>query len=68
MLSCSNEVFVKSLTNIVGQRHVITSKKKMARYCRGYRSGGGEAIAVIRPGSLIEQWQVLELCVKNKKL
>lgn len=68
MLSCSNEVFVKSLTNIVGQRHVITSKKKMARYCRGYRSGGGEAIAVIRPGSLIEQWQVLELCVKNKKI
>lgn len=68
MPNCSNEVLLKSLTNIVGQRHVITSKKKMARYCRGYRSGVGEAIAVIRPGRLIEQWQVLELCVKNNKI
>ena len=38
----------------------------MARYCKGYRSGSGEAIAVIKPGTLIEQWLVLELCVKNK--
>ena len=64
----SNAVFLQFLRNVVGHRHVITSKKKMTRYCTGYRSGFGEAIAVVRPGTLVEQWRVLDLCVKNKKI
>ncbi|MCV6593503.1 MAG: D-lactate dehydrogenase [Silicimonas sp.] len=51
------------LRAIVGRRHVITSKRGMQRYCKGYRSGGGEALAVVRPGSLVEQWRVLKACV-----
>ena len=51
------------LREIVGNRHVLTSKRAMQRYCKGYRSGGGEALAVVRPGSLVEQWRVLQACV-----
>ncbi|MEO1638874.1 MAG: D-lactate dehydrogenase, partial [Pseudomonadota bacterium] len=52
-----------TLRQIVGRRHVITSPKSMERYCKGYRSGGGKAIAVVRPGTLVEQWRVLQACV-----
>lgn len=51
------------LRAIVGKRNVLTSKRAMQRYCKGYRSGGGEALAVVRPGSLVEQWRVLQACV-----
>ena len=67
MFVSSNATFLNFLRDVVGHRHVITSKKKMTRYCTGYRSGVGEAIAVVRPGTLIEQWRVLELCIKNNK-
>tara|TARA_B100001287_G_scaffold124040_1_gene104508 strand:- start:39 stop:1748 length:1710 start_codon:yes stop_codon:yes gene_type:complete len=68
MFVSSNATFLNFLRDVVGHRHVITSKKKMTRYCTGYRSGVGEAIAVVRPGTLIEQWRVLELCIKNNKI
>lgn len=51
------------LRAIVGRRHVLADARRMRRYCRGYRYGGGPALAVVRPGSLVEQWRVLEACV-----
>lgn len=48
---------------IVGKRHVLTTARAMERYCKGYRSGSGEALAVVRPGSLVEQWRVLKACI-----
>ncbi|MEP2471051.1 MAG: D-lactate dehydrogenase [Paracoccaceae bacterium] len=48
---------------IVGARYVITTARAMEPYCKGYRSGGGTALAVVRPGSLVEQWKVLQACV-----
>ena len=37
----------------------------MEPYCRGWRYGAGEALAVVKPGSLIEIWKVLQICTKN---
>jgi D-lactate dehydrogenase len=54
---------VNQLNSVVGDRFVITSPYSMERFCKGYRSGGGKAIAVVCPGTLLEQWRVLELCV-----
>ncbi len=51
------------LTGVVGRRQIITGAKAMRRFTTGYRSGQGEAAAVVRPGSLIELWHVLEHCV-----
>ena len=54
---------VTQLRAAVGRRHVLTSARATARYRTGYRTGGGGAIAVVRPGSLVELWRVAQACV-----
>ncbi len=51
------------LRRAVGHRHVLTGTITKTPYCRGFRFGSGEALAVVRPGTLYELWQVLEHCV-----
>ncbi|NII72001.1 D-lactate dehydrogenase [Dyella sp. SG562] len=48
---------------IVGARHVLTGDAKTRRYRQGYRFGNGKVLAVIRPGSLVEQWHALAACI-----
>ena len=38
------------------------------RYRKGFRFGEGAALAVVRPGSLLEQWDVLKLCAAAGKI
>ncbi|MEM9221920.1 MAG: D-lactate dehydrogenase [Pseudomonadota bacterium] len=59
---------IDALRRIVGKRHVITNPKSMQRFCKGYRSGEGQALAVVRPGTLLEQWRVLEACTRADKI
>ncbi|RVT85729.1 D-lactate dehydrogenase [Rhodobacteraceae bacterium CCMM004] len=54
---------VADLAAIVGRRHCLTGAAETERYRRGFRSGEGEALAVVAPGSLIEMWRVLEAAV-----
>lgn len=54
---------VKRLYGIVGRRNVLTRAASTARYRTGYRLGCGPVTAVVRPGSLVEQWRVLKACV-----
>lgn len=54
---------LETLHHIVGAKYVITDPSKTERYRTGYRFGTGNAIAVVRPATLWEQWQVLEACV-----
>ncbi|MDR6146285.1 D-lactate dehydrogenase [Sphingomonas sp. SORGH_AS870] len=51
------------LRNAVGRRHVLTAPRATARFRKGYRTGEGAAIAVVRPGSLVEMWRVAQACV-----
>ncbi|OZN24926.1 D-lactate dehydrogenase [Actinobacillus seminis] len=54
---------ISALTQIVGARHIITDPDKTESYRNGYRFGTGNAIAVLRPGSLVEFWRILKTCV-----
>ncbi|CAN7321345.1 D-lactate dehydrogenase [Phenylobacterium sp. LjRoot225] len=54
---------VATLRTIVGRRHVLTGPATVSAYATGYRTGGGPVAAVVRPGSLIEQWRVFQACV-----
>lgn len=54
---------LRDLTAIVGHAHVLTGRAA-ERHTTGFRYGGGAALAVVRPGSLVEQWRVLLLCVQ----
>jgi D-lactate dehydrogenase len=55
---------VDRLRAIVGRRHVLTGARATARYRHGYRTGSGAALAVVRPGNLVEQWRVVQACVE----
>ncbi|WP_241176294.1 D-lactate dehydrogenase [Pseudomonas chlororaphis] len=43
---------------------MLTEERKTHRYRAGIRFGIGKALAVVRPGSLVEQWNVLKKCVE----
>jgi D-lactate dehydrogenase len=54
---------VGELRGIVGKSHVLTDPNSTRRYRTGFRFGSGEVVAVVRPGTLVEQWDVLRACV-----
>ncbi|MGI4857343.1 MAG: D-lactate dehydrogenase [Janthinobacterium lividum] len=55
---------VSTLKSIVGGAHVLTEPRATRRYRSGYRFGAGAALAVVLPGSLVEQWRTLEACLR----
>ncbi|WP_137165980.1 D-lactate dehydrogenase [Salinimonas lutimaris] len=55
---------ISSLQNVVGDNFLLTDKEKKQPYCKGFRFGAGEALAVVRPGTLVQIWQILKLCVQ----
>ncbi|WP_187431517.1 D-lactate dehydrogenase [Roseobacter fucihabitans] len=59
---------LNSLRQIVGKRHVLTGQKKTERFRKGWRSGQGDALCVVQPGDLVEQWRVLQTCVAADKI
>ena len=54
---------IQDLIAITGEKYILTSKWSKERYCKGWRFGEGEALAVAKPGSLLEIWKILQLCV-----
>jgi D-lactate dehydrogenase (quinone) len=63
-----NTRFLGELKSIVGPRHVLTRPESTHRYRAGYRFGKGPALAVVRPGNLVEQWRVLKACAAANKI
>ncbi|MCP4989501.1 MAG: D-lactate dehydrogenase [Colwellia sp.] len=55
---------IQDLKTIVGVKHLLTDAVKKQAYTKGFRFGSGEAIAVVRPESLVDIWRVLKVCVK----
>ena len=64
----NDETLIAQLRETVGARHVITDKRKSEPFRKGFRSGEGEALCVIRPGSLVEMWKALRLIVAADKI
>tara|TARA_B100000767_G_scaffold70254_1_gene66882 strand:+ start:1817 stop:3508 length:1692 start_codon:yes stop_codon:yes gene_type:complete len=56
---------VEEFKLITGNKYVITSKWGKEPFNKGWRYGGGEALAVIKPGTLLEIWKVLQICVNH---
>ncbi|OTA16167.1 D-lactate dehydrogenase [Xenorhabdus vietnamensis] len=63
-----NQRLIATLTNIVGLSHILTEPRKTERYRKGFRSGQGNALAVVFPESLLEQWKVFKACVEADKI
>jgi D-lactate dehydrogenase len=60
--------FLAELRRIVGAGHVLTDAAATRRYRKGFRFGDGPALAVVRPGSLVEMWRVLNACAQADKI
>lgn len=55
---------IASMGDVVGQSYLLTDTEKKQPYTKGFRFGSGEALAVVRPATLVEIWKVLKLCVE----
>ncbi len=60
----SAETLLALLKSIVGDSYVLTEERNTRRYRKGYRYGDGHALAVVRPGTLLEQWRVFKAVVE----
>ncbi len=61
----SHQDVIKTFRSIVGKSHVLTGDRQTEPFRKGFRSGEGEVLAVVQPGTLLEQWQILKTCVAN---
>ncbi|WP_409514093.1 D-lactate dehydrogenase [Acinetobacter sp. SK-43] len=59
----SSRQTIQKLIHIVGKNNVLTDDKDTRLYRQGRRYGTGNVLAVVVPGTLVEQWKVLEIAV-----
>jgi D-lactate dehydrogenase len=57
-----NAKLINDLKSLVGNSYTLVERAKTQQYSQGFRLGSGEALAVVRPGTLLEIWQVLKAC------
>ena len=55
---------IQQLKTIVGEKYLLTDPNRTLPYRQGFRFGKGKALAVVIPSSLLEQWRILQACVK----
>lgn len=60
----AHNALISEFKALVGAAYTLTDAAKIQPYSKGFRFGEGEALAVVRPGSLLQVWQVLEACVR----
>ncbi|AMJ99613.1 D-lactate dehydrogenase [Alteromonas macleodii] len=63
-VNVDTQSLIASMRDVVGQAYLLTDKAKKQPYTKGFRFGAGEALAVVRPRTLVEIWRVLKLCVE----
>src|SRR6185312_9610177 len=54
-----------ALRDAASARHVLTREAETRRYRRSFRGAEGAAVAVVRPGTLLELWKTIEACVAH---
>src|SRR3984957_16501736 len=63
-----NTHVIGELERAVGKRYVLTKPSSTRRFRKGFRFGLGNALAVVRPGSLLEQWNAVNICAAAGKI
>lgn len=66
--STSDLILIDDLMRVVGKRHVLIAANETERFRKGFRSGEGDALAVVQPDNLLDLWKVLKLCVAADKI
>lgn len=63
MHTFSPQTMIERLQHIVGRPYVLTDDQSTRQYRQGRRFGEGKVFAVVCPGTLLEQWQVLQVAI-----
>ena len=56
---------IDELAKTIGSANILTSNWKKKTSTKGWRYGDGEAMAVVKPGNLIEFWKILKISVQH---
>lgn len=64
----SRDALLSQMRQIVGSNHVLTDEQATRRFRKGHRTGEGNVLAVVRPGSLLEQWRILQAAVAADRI
>ena len=64
----SENNFIDQLADIVGKPNVLVNDNQTEHYRTGFRSGEGDALCVVFPTSLVQQWQIVKACVAADKI
>ena len=67
-ITAEQNALIQEFESIVGANKVLTTESKTSYYRSGFRSGIGTALAVVFPKTLLEQWKLIEACVKNNAI
>lgn len=54
---------VEDLKAIIDNKYILTDESSKYSYSKGYRFGEGQASVVANPGTLLEAWKILQVCV-----
>lgn len=60
-----HSIALQQLGNAVGSDSLIEDSYQKAYYCKEFRVGHGDALAVVLPDTLLKLWQVLQICQQN---
>ena len=64
-IQSSSQQTIQKLIDVVGKKNVMTGEKDTRLYRQGRRYGAGNVLAVVIPGTLVEQWKVLKIAVDD---
>lgn len=64
MSTSSAQTVIGALQQTIGHAHVLTGDQHTRQYRQGRRFGEGDVLAVVCPGTLVEQWQVLKIAIE----
>ncbi|MGE8500976.1 MAG: D-lactate dehydrogenase [Pseudomonas sp.] len=64
----TRDALLAQMRQIVGSPHVLTDEQSTRRFRKGHRTGEGNVLAVVRPGSLLEQWRILQAAVAADRI
>lgn len=62
------DALLAQLRSLVGAPNVHTDPRTNRRWRKGYRYGEGQVLAVVQPGSLLEQWRAFKACVEAGRI
>lgn len=55
---------IDAFKRVLGESNVAVGKRQTEHYRKGWRSGEGDALAVLFPNTLMQYWEVLKVCVE----